>query len=320
MELRQLKTFLAVAGQLNFNRAAEALAYSQSTVSAQIKALEDDFGQPLFDRLGKRVALTEAGQTLLRYAQKMVALEHETIAQVGGRQAPRGLLSVRVPQSIATVYLPEVIAAFQKTHPRISLDIATCAFHTLLQELQSGVTDVAFLLTDTIGDRQLNAEALAVEQLVLAAHPDHALAARPAVRAEDLKGQTLLLPKHDCAYRMVFEQLLSDRQVGDATIIELNSIEAIINCLLRGIGVAILPQVVLQHQIGQRHLKALAWAEGPLEAAVLMIWHKDKWLSPALRGFMDAARAVIGNATASSVMASTPVKTTIVFSGTVNPR
>ncbi|MFH0994323.1 MAG: LysR family transcriptional regulator [Pseudomonadota bacterium] len=82
MELREIKTFKAVATLLNFNRAAEALHCVQSTVSAQIKALEEDFGVPLFDRLGKRVLLTEAGQVLLRYAEKMLALEDEILAWI----------------------------------------------------------------------------------------------------------------------------------------------------------------------------------------------------------------------------------------------
>jgi DNA-binding transcriptional LysR family regulator len=295
MELRQLKTFIAVATQLNFNRAAEVLHYAQSTISAQIKALEEDFGLPLFDRLGKRIALTEAGQMLLRYAQKMVSLEEETFAQVIGQEKPRGLLSVRAPQSISTYYLPAVIEIFQKAYPLISLDISACAFHALQQELKSGITDVAFLLTDMISSKELCCEMLGREALVIAAHPDHPLAGRPSIEAGDLKGQPLLLPKHDCGYKMVFEQLLSERKVRSATVIEYNSIEAIKQCVLRGLGITILTEAALRPEIELKRLAVLPWSEGQLETAVLMIWHKDKWISPALKCFMNAARATFRN-------------------------
>jgi DNA-binding transcriptional LysR family regulator len=293
MELRELKTFKAVATLLNFNRAAEVLHCVQSTVSAQIKALEEDFGVPLFDRLGKRVFLTEAGQVLLRYAEKMLALEDEILVQVTGKEEPCGLLSVRAPQTIGTYFLPGVIEVFNKRFPKTSLDISSCAFHDLQRELKSGITDVAFLLTDMISSQELNSEILGIEKLVIASHPDHKLAARSVVRAEDLKAQTLLLPKHDCSYKMVFEQILSDKKVR-ATVIEYNSIEAIKQCVLRGLGITMLPESALRAEIDQKRLLPLPFSEGPLEAAILMIWHKDKWISPALKCFMDAARTLIG--------------------------
>ncbi|MGA7644044.1 MAG: LysR family transcriptional regulator, partial [Syntrophobacteraceae bacterium] len=90
MELRQLKTFLMVAKLLSFNRAADALNYAQSTVSVQIRGLEEEFGVPLFDRLGKQVVLTEAGQVLMRYAQKMLDIEEETHCEVAGHTLSQG--------------------------------------------------------------------------------------------------------------------------------------------------------------------------------------------------------------------------------------
>jgi DNA-binding transcriptional LysR family regulator len=98
MELRQLKTFKTVAQLLNFNRAAEILNYSQSAVSAQIKLLEEELGVKLFERLGKRIALTQAGETLMRYSQKMLDIEKETLTEVSGWKEPHGSISVRIPQ------------------------------------------------------------------------------------------------------------------------------------------------------------------------------------------------------------------------------
>lgn len=127
MELRQLKTFCTVARLLSFNQAAENLNYAQSTVSTQIRLLEAEFGVPLFDRLGKSVKLTEAGQMLMRYSRRMLDLEAETRANVSGWEEPHGSISIRIPQSIGTHYLPSALSRFRKRFPRVGFDVSTCA-------------------------------------------------------------------------------------------------------------------------------------------------------------------------------------------------
>jgi len=293
MELRQLATFKIVATLLNFNRAAEVLHYAQSTVSAQIKALEESLGVPLFERLGRQVTLTAAGQVLLRYAEKMLALQAETEAQINGMERSGGLISVRAPQSIGTYCLPRAIQSFGQKFPRVGLEINSCAYHELRRELKSGITDVAFLLAETVSAKELHCEALAVVRIVLAAAADHPLAAYPQIGLEHLKEHTLLLPKHDCAYKMVFEQLLNENKAFPLRTIEFNSIEAIKECLYRRIGVALLPEMAVKEEITTRKLSELPWDGNHLESAVLMIWHKDKWLSPALESFMKSCRRSI---------------------------
>jgi DNA-binding transcriptional LysR family regulator len=293
MELRQLKTFQTVAKLLNFNRAAEILNYSQSAVSAQIKLLEEELGVPLFDRLGKSVRLTEAGHMLVQYSQKMLDIEKETLAKVSGWEEPQGSISIRMPQSIATYLLPSVLSEFHSRFPKVGLDISSCAYHSLPQELKTGITDVAFLLADSIPFAELKAELLRIEPLVIVASPNHPLAKKSALHIRDLTDQSIFLPKHDCSYKILFEQILTEEKVGSATIIELNSIEAIKQCVIRGIGVAMIPMMSVKQEISQNKLMILPWSEEKLETGILMIWHKDKWLSPTLRVFMDTVKEVM---------------------------
>jgi DNA-binding transcriptional LysR family regulator len=296
VELRQLKTFQTVAKLLNFNRAAEILNYSQSAVSAQIKLLEEELGVPLFDRLGKSVRLTEAGHMLVQYSQKMLDIEKETLAKVSGGEEPQGSLSIRMPQSIATYLLPSVLREFHTRFPKVGLDISSCALHSLPQELKTGIIDVAFLLADSIPFSELNAELLRIEPILIVASPNHPLAQQPAMHIQDLKGQAILLPKHDCSYKMVFEQILTEEKVDSATIIELNSIEAIKQCVIKGIGVTMIPMMSVAPEIEQKKLTILRWSEEKLETAILMIWHKDKWLSPTLQAFMDTVKKIMKSA------------------------
>ena len=293
MELRQLKTFQTVARLSSFNRAAKVLNYAQSTVSAQIKLLEEEFGAPLFNRLGKKINLTEAGQMLMRYSQKMLDIEKETLANVSSWEEPHGSISIRIPQSIGTYLLPSVLSKFQASFPKVGFDISTCAYNELIQELKTGITDIAFLLADSIPFSELKSEVLRIENLVLVANPEHHLARQTTVQIRDLSGQTILLPKHDCSYKMIFEQILTEEKVTPATFIELNSLESIKKCVFKGVGVAMIPLMSIRKDIAQEKIAVLPWAEENLETAVLMIWHRDKWISPVLRAFMDTAREVM---------------------------
>ena len=108
MNLQRLRTFRTVATLMNFNRAASVLHYSQSAVSAQIKALENEIGALLFHRIGKSIKLTAAGVKMLTYADKLLAIEEEALAEIAGRNATSGLLTIRMPQTVATHFLPQM--------------------------------------------------------------------------------------------------------------------------------------------------------------------------------------------------------------------
>lgn len=293
MELRQLKTFQTVAQVMSFNRAADILHYSQSAVSAQIALLEEELGVKLFNRLGRKICLTEAGRLLVGYSQKLLAIEQETLSKVSGTEEPQGVLSIRIPQSICTYLLPSVLCRFQSRYPKIGFDFSTCAYEALINELKTGVTDLAFLLADTVPFPELVSEVLGHERLVVVASPVHPLAALTSMQLRDFADQTILLPKHDCSYKMVFQQALSKEQVAPARFIELNGIEAIKQCVFRGLGVAMFPLMAIQDELEQRSMTILPWPQEPLETAILMIWHKDKWLSPVLEAFMDTVREVL---------------------------
>ncbi len=290
MELRQLKTFQTVARLLSFHRAAQILNYAQSTVSTQIRLLEEEFGVPLFDRLGKRVRLTEAGTLLLRYSRKMLDIEKETLEKVTGKEEPGGSLSIRTPQSISAYILPPILKKFQAACPKVGLDVSTCAYEALIHELKSGITDVAFLLAESIPFKELKSELLAVEELVVVSNPDHPLAPESSIRIRDLSGDTILLPKHDCSYTMMFQRVLMEEKVEPATFMELNSLEAIKRCVESGIGVAMMPIMTVRKEVAQNNMTILKWPEEKLETGILMIWHRDKWLSPHLQLFMDMVR------------------------------
>lgn len=292
MEIRHLKTFLTVANLLSFNKAAERLNYAQSSVSAQIRALEEELGVQLFDRLGRRILLTGAGEQLIHYAERISDLADETRAEIGGRRDPGGSLTIRVPESLGVHRLPPVISEFSRRFPRVRLNFTYCAHEGLQKDFRKGIIDLAFLLTDSFHAGDLETEALGSEAIALVASPGHRLAKQMLVPTRELSEETLLLSTVDCSYRRLFERLLEEEGVPlEATRI-FHSVETLKRCVMAGAGITVLPVVSVSEEIGKGKLTRLAWEEDQLEVAMLMIWSKGRWLSPILSAFMELARNV----------------------------
>ncbi|MBU1002347.1 MAG: LysR family transcriptional regulator [Proteobacteria bacterium] len=192
MELRQLKTFRAVAERGSFTRAAEDLFLAQSSVSAQIRTLEEDLDVRLFDRLGRRVVLTEAGEKLLHFSRRMERMAEEMRSELGGAGQLDGSLTIRTPETIGAEYMPDVIERFHLAHPRAQLNFINCDDAQLREELGSGRIDLAFLLIDGVHYANVAVDTLGVVPLVLVSSPDHPLAAMPTVASQDMQGQMLL--------------------------------------------------------------------------------------------------------------------------------
>ncbi len=199
MELRQLKTFKAVADQESFTRAAKVLHMAQSSVSAQVKALEEELSVRLFDRIGRQITITEAGKSLYDYAGRMAEMTKEIRSEVSGKDNAEagGSLVIRVPETLASVYMPDIIQAYHGMHPWIRLIFMNCSDTRLKEELNAGKIDLAFLLFEAVTFKDMNVKMLGSEKLIMTAGRDHNLADKKIITYEDLGGQTLLLPKTD---------------------------------------------------------------------------------------------------------------------------
>lgn len=197
MEFRQLKTFRVVADHLSFTRAAEQLYMAQSSVSAQIRSLEEELGVKLFDRIGRRVLMTDAGSKLYSYARRIEGMTDEIRSEVISETTSQGSLTIRVPETLAEVYMPAVVEHFNQKYPQVKLIFINCSDRQLREELNSGRIDLAFLITDAIHLKDVNVHLLKTEPLALISSPSHPLAESPRVLLGDLDNQTFLLPRTD---------------------------------------------------------------------------------------------------------------------------
>lgn len=290
MEIRQLKSFQSVATHLSFNRAAEQLNYAQSSISAQIQTLEDELGVKLFDRLGRRIQRTEAGERLLRYSNKIIELAAEAKADVGETKGLQGTLTVRIPDSFGVHRLPLIISQFLTRFPRAHLKFNTCAHEGLERDLRKGITDLAFLYAESVQAKDLEAEALTFESLCLVGHPGHPLVKRERVATRDIAGEIIVLSNVDCSYRRILEQTLEQENVKAGTLLEFNSVAAVKACVRKGIGISLLPKIAVSRDLAEGTLALLPWEEENIEVALLMIRYRERWISPTLKAFMDVVR------------------------------
>jgi len=186
MELRQLEIFRALAQELHFTKAAARVHCVQSNVTTQIRALESELGARLFDRLAKRVVLTDAGRRLLPYAERVLSTVDEGRAAVGQNATPSGPLRIGTPESVLTYRLPRILGRFRKLYPKVELSFRPYLDLGLVHLLESGELDLAVWMEDAVQHDRLKAKRLRNEKLVFIAAPEHPLARKKGVTPHDL--------------------------------------------------------------------------------------------------------------------------------------
>ena len=239
MELRELETFRAVVESGGMNRAATRLNRAQSSITARIRQLESSLGVPLFEREGRRVRLTAAGDVLVAYTDRLLALAEETRAAVR-RDKACGRLRLGTMESVAASRLPRPLAGFHQRHPEIAVELQTAHSRELLARLQAGTLDIAIVSDEVDGERFASVP-WHVEELVLVA-----AAGNPEHHPRRMVGGTLLvLGGHGCAYRRRFESWLQSLRVVPARELEFASYHAILTAAAAGVGVGLVPRSVL---------------------------------------------------------------------------
>lgn len=293
MELRQLITFRTVAVTLNFTRAAEVLNYVPSNVTMQIKALEEELGIRLFDRLGKQLALTTAGKRFLTHIQGVLDKLDEARSVVHDNENLSGTLTISANEVICAYRLPAVFQRFRSRHPGVRLIFRSVPNQELKQTLLEGTSDVVYMLDEPIRSSALVVEALLEENFRLFAAPDHPLAKQTDLRLEDFHNEVFLTNEKGCPYRTMFDRSFEKEGMDSITYLEFQSAEAIKQCAISGIGIAFLPEIVVEVEVERGELVALPWQIPDLHVYTQMLWHKDKWLSPIMESFIEASRELL---------------------------
>lgn len=296
MEVRQLQIFRILAEELNFTRTAERVHTVQSNVTAQIKALEEELGVPLFDRLGRRVTLTDAGQRFLPFAAQALAAMDEGQRAMKAGSEPSGPLRISAPESIVTYRLAQLLRKFRRLYPRVELIFRPHLDDTLTVELETGKVDMAIEMRDKVTDSAFQTMPLRTERIFMLAHGSHPLASQRTVKPADMAGQTFLLTECGCGYRAKLDRVMAMQNIRPGHVTEFSSVEAIKQCVAAGMGIALLPAIAVAKELRQHQFKTLHWAGPSLDIQTHILWHKDKWVSPAMAAFRDLLKDTLEDA------------------------
>ncbi len=291
MELRNLTSFLTVAKTLSFTRAAQALNYSQSTVTAQIQALERELGAPLFERLGKRVGLTESGRRLVRYAEKLVTLEREALAAVPESGEPAGMITIGACEELCSGLLPRTMLRLRSRFPKVQFTIKPGSCIDLKLAVADGTMDVALLADAKVREPELVVEASDAESLAIVAPPGHRLAAKRRVRAVDLAGEPWLVMRVTCETSLdKLFKIIAEAGAAPGPVIEFGGFEAVKRCVAAGLGLTAVMRSAIDHELEQGSLVELAFSMAAFRRHIQLVRHRDRWLSPALTAFLEVAK------------------------------
>jgi DNA-binding transcriptional LysR family regulator len=297
MEVRQLQIFRTLAEELNFTRTAEKVNTVQSNVTAQIKALEEELGVPLFDRLGRRVTLTDAGRRFQPFAEQALVVMEQGQRAIRNGAEPSGPLRISSPESILTYRLPPVLRIFRRRFPHVELVFVPHIDDNFAAELDAGKIDLAInMCSTTPSNLSYKSCRLRTERIFLFGEPSHPLANRRTVKPTDLAGQTLLLTEAGCGYRAKLDRALALQNVRPGNITEFSSVEAIKECVRVGMGLGLLPAIVISRELRQHLFKTLNWAGPSLDVTTDILWHKDKWVSPAMAAFLELLQSQVDDA------------------------
>lgn len=289
MEIRQLKTFVATARLLSFTKAADELGYAQSTVTSQIQALEEELGIMVYERFGKQIKMTKAGERLYAYATQILALSSEAKDLVSSSLTPQGSLTIGTAESLCVHRLPEVFNQFRSRYPRVEINIRFDVAHDYRTLIRKNAIDIAVLLDVPCRENDLVTNVLFEEPMAVIAAPAHPLVRKRRVLPGDIKGEALVLTDEGCTYRRILESVLTQAGAKPSSVMGISSNEVIKRFVCDGWGIGFLPRVVVGNELAAGHLAVLNWAGPPFNISAQLIYHKNKWLSPALRAFIDVA-------------------------------
>jgi DNA-binding transcriptional LysR family regulator len=292
MNMAQLKAFLAVVQHGSFSKAAERLYLTQPAVSRQVQALEDLLGMRLFDRVGRSIILTQAGNILHHHAHiALRTLEdaRETINQLRGLQ--RGHLRISAASTIGTYMLPEPLGEFKSRFPDIEISLAITNKARVIQQVLNHEVELGFV-GPPVDPAELVKEEYLLDEMVLIVAPSHRLAHEESVGVAELKDEVFILREQGSGTREILEEEFGRVRVSLRKAMELGSTEAVKQAVAANLGVSIVSKFAITLEILQGRLAVVRLRELDLRRQLLMIHHRGRTLSPAAREFCSLVRRI----------------------------
>lgn len=278
MTIRDLEIFIAVAEKGQMGSAARELYISQPTVSHAITQIEEEYHVKLFDRLSKKLYITETGREFLGYAKHITSAFAE-MEQFLHHASNQLRLCIGASLTVGSFFLSSIITKFEQENPNISIRVYIDNSMNIIQKISQGTLDIA-VVEGNIKTKAIIAKDVYEDEMVLICGKSHPFASRDQVSLEDLAGNDFVLREEGSGTREFLTDLTEDRGIPIVEKWICHSSDSIINIVASGQGMSILSKSLLTHQ---DHVKQIAINDFPLKRNFKIIYHKDKFLSTPLK-------------------------------------
>lgn len=287
MELRNLITFMHVAELGSFTKAAEQLDYSQSTVSFQIKQLEDELDCLLFERINHTITLTERGHELVTYAHKIRSLTDEFKENLSQEQAIKGHIHIVTPDSICEEMISKRYISFHREYPEISIKFTTADTSVMFDMLDHNEADLIM----TLDSHSYNKDYVIAKEEPLSMHfvvnSESTLTDFRELSIMDIINEPFILTEYGQGYRKVFDKELAKRSLEITPVLEIGRTDIITSMVAQSNMISYLPDFVTRDMVKKGLLCYLNVTDFNAEIWKQLIYHKNKWMSKSLKTIID---------------------------------
>jgi DNA-binding transcriptional LysR family regulator len=290
MDVRDLEVFLSVAKHLNFTRAGAAVHLSQPSVSVRMRQLERDLDSKLFEHLGKKVSLTEAGELLIPYATRVIAAMNDArhaIDELKGLE--RGSLRIGASTTPGMYLVPRAIAEFKKRYPKIEVHLAVKDTRQIEDGVIRNEFDFGFVGGHLAGD-EVDVLPWISDEIILIVPLDHRLARKSSVTAQELSREKFILREQGSATRAVVATHLRKLRVNAEAVMEIENPESVKKAVQNGLGIAFISAFAAESDLKAKTLVAVKIRNVEIRRELKIVYRKDKHLSRAAKTFIEVAR------------------------------
>ena len=288
METRNITTFIRVAELRSFSKTAKQLGYSQAAVTVQVHQLEKELDTKLFDRIGKKIQLTESGKRFLPYAMDIMRANEAARTFMQQDTEISGCIRIATSSSMASGNLPEVLLGFSQEYPHVNLVVKTSDdFDSNFEKLKQNEVDLAIFIDRKKTYEDCITVARKKENLAFVTYPEHPFVGRKQISIEEIVQKDFIGSDKEVSYPHSLKEYLNNEGVEYSPCMEISSIHAIMRILSGGKGIALLPESSVKDAVEAGRLVVLDTEPILCPFYSQMVIHKNKWIDSHLHAFME---------------------------------
>lgn len=285
MDFDHLITFVEIAKQGSFSRAGQKLFRSQPAVSAQIRQLEQEYGQKLFDRVGKSVQLTTAGEALLEYAGKLLTMRSESLRAVADQAtSPRGTLAIGANEATCLYVLPDIFAQYNQHYPHVQISIYRNFSHKVIEKIEDGTVDVG-IVTLPVKSPSLRVHSIFRDRIMLMTSPTNPLAKLKTVTTAQIAEQPLIFPRTGFM-RQVHDKQFRPYRAKLRISMELPSVGMIKRFVAAGLGVSLISESFVRDEVRSGKAKMIPVSDMDVWRELGLVYRRDRTLPRSATAFV----------------------------------